>query len=992
MAGEAQVGSIIGYLRLDRSDWDAELTAAGRKADDLARHNPDIRIRTNAPSAIAQLAAVAAATKRLQDAQGAEAVAEAKLQSLRDRGITDAGRLKAAEEAVMKARRSEAAATIALAAAQDANDRAVQKATADTDKLAKKADEAKNTFTVGLIPALAAVAPAAVPIAAVAGGALIGLAPVAATVMLAVKGIGNQMKAGALQGTQFASSVNTLKGELTTLETTAAGGIMVGVNKAMSESAPLFHTVNQDVAVMSGQLGQIVAGAAPALVRILTDLNPLFVTFGNLLANGASRLDHWAQSSTGMQSFVAYVQTELPTVLSLVGNLVVLSSHLVQALAPMGGAILTDLNVLVRLLDMIPVPVLQAAAPAVLAVYAALVTLTKLTPGVSSIGGAIKALGNTIELTGPRAEAAAAQQTAAALAVQAASAAEAAQVARDKATEAAAAAEAAVEIAAAQEAINSAFAEGTAASAAAAIEFSATMEANAVAAETEAAEIAASAQAAADSVAASGEAAAVSWTAMLGPLAAVGVGLVLLTSLFTHNSQQAQQNAKIQNSYADSLRQSADALAQVNIQTTLKNLKDAGAVTLGNQLGVSQAQLAIAVNGTTAQFNAQITALDRIAAAHTIVKDIQNASDPRAEAQATRGATSAYDDQGQAALKLAGILKNLHSNLSQAEKDQEALAQAQKQAQIVIDGGSTAVAQQARMYGVTTDAYLAAQQAAQQNTAQTQAQTLAFQLENDAASLVNQALQTMAGQNLSNAQAQTAMEQAILTATQALQTNKGALDQHSTAGLADRQAIEGAVSAIRAKMTAEAQATGSTEKATAQYRTNAAALLDQIGKLDGTKSAAYRYAQQLLAIPPVVKTRLDLQGDAINKINAAMYALRGLNNKTFRAFLVVQASTKNAQLMKQLDQYGPTPPPPTAGGHRYAVGTNDAPAGWAWVGEQGPELVNLPAHAKVMPHAQSMAAAAGKPAIVQNIYPQPGQSEREIGRAAGDEIAWALAR
>lgn len=988
MAGDAEVGSIIGYLRLDRSDWDAELNAAGRKADELGRHNPDIKIKTNAPSAIAQLAAVAAATKRLQDAQGAEAVAEARLQSLRDRGITDAGRIKSAEEAVTKARRSQAAATIALAAAQDANDRAMQKAAQDADKLNKKANEVKNTFQLGLIPALAAIAPAAIPIAGVATGALVGMLPVAATVMLAVKGIENQMKSGALQGTQFAASVTTLQGELSKLETTAAGGIMSGVNKALTESAPLFKTLNQDVAVTSLQLGNIVAGAAPALLRIFTDLNPLFVTFGNLISQGAAKLDRWAQSSTGMQSFVAYVQAELPSVLSFLGNLIVLSSHLVQALAPMGGSILFDLNVLVHLLNAIPIPVLRAAAPAALAVYAALVTLTKLTPGVNSIGGAIKALGNTIELTGPRA-------TAASLAVQAASKAEAAQVARDKATEAAASAEAAVEIAAAQEAINSALAAGTAASAEAAIEFSATMEANAVAAETEAATIAASAQAAADSVVAAGEAASVSWTAMLGPLAAVGVGLLLLTSLFTSNSHQAQQNAEVQNSYADSLKQSADALAQVNIQTTLKNLKDAGAVGLAKQLGVSQSALAIAVNGTTQQYNAQITALDEFAATHKIVNDIQTAADPRAVALATRGATSEYDAQGQAALKLAGILKNLHDNLSQAEKDQAALAAAQKQAQIVIDGGSTAVAKQARMYGVTTDAYLAAQQAAAQNTAQTQAQTLAFQLENDAASLVNQALQSLAGQNLNNAQAQTAMEQATLSAVQALHQNKGALSEHTTAGLADRQAIEGAVSAIRAKMTAEAQATGSSEKATTQYHANAAALLEQIGRLDGTKSAAYKYAQQLLKIPPVVKTKLDLEDDAIKKINDTAAALRGLNNKTFTTFLVVQASVKNAQALKGQDQGGALSYPVgigqsgrgTAG---YASGTNDAPAGWAWVGEQGPELVNLPAHSKVMPHAQSMAAS--KPQIVNNIYPRASQSEREIGRAAADEMVWALSR
>ena len=35
----------------------------------------------------------------------------------------------------------------------------------------------------------------------------------------------------------------------------------------------------------------------------------------------------------------------------------------------------------------------------------------------------------------------------------------------------------------------------------------------------------------------------------------------------------------------------------------------------------------------------------------------------------------------------------------------------------------------------------------------------------------------------------------------------------------------------------------------------------------------------------------------------------------------------------------------------FAGGTNDAPAGPAIVGEKGPEIVNLPAHAQVISNA-----------------------------------------
>ncbi|NKU51902.1 hypothetical protein GS876_23405 [Rhodococcus hoagii] len=47
-----------------------------------------------------------APTVRLLDAAGAQVVAEAKLQALRDKGVTDVGRLSAAEQTLEKAKRN----------------------------------------------------------------------------------------------------------------------------------------------------------------------------------------------------------------------------------------------------------------------------------------------------------------------------------------------------------------------------------------------------------------------------------------------------------------------------------------------------------------------------------------------------------------------------------------------------------------------------------------------------------------------------------------------------------------------------------------------------------------------------------------------------------------------------------------------------------------------------------------------------------------------
>lgn len=78
----------------------------------------------------------------------------------------------------------------------------------------------------------------------------------------------------------------------------------------------------------------------------------------------------------------------------------------------------------------------------------------------------------------------------------------------------------------------------------------------------------------------------------------------------------------------------------------------------------------------------------------------------------------------------------------------------------------------------------------------------------------------------------------------------------------------------------------------------------------------------------------------------------------------------------------------------FAGGTNFAPGGLAIVGEEGPELMNVPRGAQIMP-ADQTARMLGGPQIVQHINVLPGAS-RETGeqsaRAAGREARTALAR
>lgn len=70
---------------------------------------------------------------------------------------------------------------------------------------------------------------------------------------------------------------------------------------------------------------------------------------------------------------------------------------------------------------------------------------------------------------------------------------------------------------------------------------------------------------------------------------------------------------------------------------------------------------------------------------------------------------------------------------------------------------------------------------------------------------------------------------------------------------------------------------------------------------------------------------------------------------------------------------------PTVPGH--ASGTNASPGGWHWVGENGPELMNLPRGAKVLPNGQTP-GGGGVTAPVQIKIDATGADEAGLARVA----------
>lgn len=125
--------------------------------------------------------------------------------------------------------------------------------------------------------------------------------------------------------------------------------------------------------------------------------------------------------------------------------------------------------------------------------------------------------------------------------------------------------------------------------------------------------------------------------------------------------------------------------------------------------------------------------------------------------------------------------------------------------------------------------------------------------------------------------------------------------------------------------------------------------------------------------------------DAVQSLRDAVQKLDGK-----RATIYLNATGSAMQLYQRAPNLTPSVIPGRAVGGPVTAGRPYV------VGEREPELF-VPGQSGVILNGRQMAAAAGVgggydgPPVVQHIYPQPGQSERQIGDSAGRRLAWEMA-
>jgi hypothetical protein len=381
--GPTTVGSINAKLTLDADQFEEKMTAAGEKADRLDGRKIDVKVDADTGKAQAQLEALQVAENKLR-------IAQLNLDEVTKRGTaTEQERLRAQN---------------ALIQAGAQFDKLVEKQVAGNEELKVSEDRVNDSHKaqfdlmsglIGLSPALLA---GTVTLASATVGLGAAFALMGAAGLVAIKGIKDNMEAGTTTGQAYSAGVASLKGNFDQLSNTAAVSLLHAFDQAVVGINEHMPFLNRLTGEMGTALGTIGGGVLQAVLTGLEQMMPLIETGAVELQKFVGFLMGFA-GTNGFQDFISYAQANLPSVTTLLENVVTLASHLLAAFAPVGPVVIAALNGLTGALNALPLPVL-----ATLAVGATSAVVAFRILGSQAIIGGLKTLATTIGLTSAAAQ------------------------------------------------------------------------------------------------------------------------------------------------------------------------------------------------------------------------------------------------------------------------------------------------------------------------------------------------------------------------------------------------------------------------------------------------------------------------------------------------------------------------------------------------------------------------------------------------------------
>lgn len=802
--GATEVGRIVAYLNMDRSEWNRSRQQAKAEAAELSRINPKIQIDVNSAKGLAELAAVKAAANSLENAQVRLGNAQVNLDRARAQSAVLAKKVADAERALASARSAEGATETQIKKAESdlakartqaetatrritTTEQSLTKARRDLDqaglralateqKLAEAADKTGKSLEHQqrnahlLSTTLITLGPAIVPFLAALAAATGAAVLLGGAAVLAFLGARKAMQDGSAAGQQYAGDLDAIKSVLGTLEKSAASGFLGPFNAATATSVSQLRQLNPEIRNFAAIAGNTAGHALSGLIGGFITLNPLFRQIAVLADHGAASFDQYANGG-GLEKFQTFVQGSLPQVIATIESVAGAVGHVGGAIGVLSGPSLTILRLLADVIDRMPTPVIVALASAFIALKAA-------STGLSVLSGAANGL-NAIAKAGKG--------------------------------------------------------------------------------------LGGSGTGLATGLIAAGGAAGIATLAVTGLSLALQENAkahqenVQYVDAFTQALQQSKGaiDDNVRSTAADILVKNGWIDAAKKVGLSASTVTDAA---LGNKDALDQVTEAFRKSGTVmSPFPGLIRNLaDKLAYAQQQYKDFTDAASENNKALAAANPALAKQSAE------LGITISQLITAKQAQKDKAA---ADAAALAILALAHPEYQRVAAELHVAGSAYLTAKDAADQQAKSTAESTLQMRLAGDTAGLLKAQLDGLAGKALSLGESQTRVAQAVDAATVALKANGKTVDLNTAKGQANRSNIEQIAEANRQLVTTQLQGVKSSGQANRIIDQANAAFLTNVTRIYGANSAAAAYAKTVGLIPHVSSTDPKFNdADALTKI------------------------------------------------------------------------------------------------------------------------------
>lgn len=206
-----------------------------------------------------------------------------------------------------------------------------------------------------MLRAAALLAPALVPVGAVAVPALIALGSaggVAALAFIGLKENVDQAASAAVKG-----EFTALKDDLMELSGVAAGGSAFGLVQGMQQIRELTPGLRDDVSLISAQLAEITGNTGVGLIRILEAAAPLTDRMLDGVL-GFSRGFADFGGSPEFRRFLEFAAAKIPEVKAALSEMGTAIGHIIEASAPWGSLVLGAFTAVSSAISAIPMPIL----------------------------------------------------------------------------------------------------------------------------------------------------------------------------------------------------------------------------------------------------------------------------------------------------------------------------------------------------------------------------------------------------------------------------------------------------------------------------------------------------------------------------------------------------------------------------------------------------------------------------------------------------------